>query len=329
MRGASPKKMGPKKKGDLKAMGERSDLVPLVNGSVARLYEDRAEYLTDSAAKCPVKWALDLLHEYGVSVQPTVMKEVDAAEQFDSEQLDMFEIVEEGNLAKKYDGISDDSGQVKLKWNSSLRQDDGVPTEGFCLQLREEGSSISFPSFPKALMARQEGKLSLKTRNATTSAEEFQVGGTYALRVELEVPGSTEKEERGVLMQMKAFAVSFLMQRSEENPFLRMRSGVYGNEIALIRVVALFASSIAVSSQTLFDVDMKQVHVHFSPPRFNPVAIDDYQQWIADMVYSDADAAGTDNNLMNQIRQLRKDPYIRYLDDEGNQEANLVDDLLN
>ena len=66
MRGASPKKMGPKKKGDLKAMGERSDLVPLVNGSVARLYEDRAEYLTDSAAKCPVKWALDLLHEYGV-----------------------------------------------------------------------------------------------------------------------------------------------------------------------------------------------------------------------------------------------------------------------
>ena len=71
----------------------------------------------------------------------------------------MFEVVSEDDLGKKYDNISEESTHIKLKWNYCAQQDDGVPTEGFALQLREEGSSVSFPSRPKQLMARHEGRI--------------------------------------------------------------------------------------------------------------------------------------------------------------------------
>ena len=88
-----------------------------------------------------------------------------------------------------------------LRGHSKRCNANGVAAQGFALNLTEEGSSISFAPKMTKLPERQNGLLSTKTRQATSSVSlKYEIGTTYSLRVELETPGTKKSVERSVLL---------------------------------------------------------------------------------------------------------------------------------
>ena len=313
-------------------MGALAAKIPLVSDDLAALLQKRAEnMLLESDKEGPLAWMIKLLREYGVCVEPPEEKD-DSEQQFASDGLDMYEVISSDHAEAKFGDLTEENAAQKLQWHSKRCNEDGVAAQGFALNLTEDGSSISFAPKMTKLFERQNGWLSHKTRQATSSISlKYEIGTTYSLRIDLEMPGTKKSVERSVLMNLKGLLVYGRLDFKA--PFELLRSGQYGNDFESIQVHGLFSSGVAISSMVLLDasVDPEAKVGWVTPPvRFDVSSLDGYKAWTEKLAKADINAQKISEVMVNQISQLRVDPKIILRDESGEpEEANLLHDFLN
>jgi hypothetical protein len=146
----------------------------------------------------------------------------------------------------------------------------------------------------------------------------YEIGTTYSLRIDLEMPGTKKSVERSVLMNLKGLLVYGRLDFKA--PFELLRSGQHGNDFESIQVHGLFSSGVAISSMVLLEasVDPEAKVGWVTPPfRFDVSSLDGYKAWTENLAKADINAQKISEVMVNQISQLRVDPKIILRDESG------------
>ena len=276
---------------------------PDANSKMLRMRADKL-LMGSTAPQGPLEWAVGLLHELGISVQPP--EETDA---FDLDEVEMYEVIEKEAIGMKYDNIDAGNIDEQLQWGGAGQ----LAPSGFAVAFSQPGCSVHLPTHMQRLPQRDEktGKLAKHASRAHVPSK-YELGARFAVRFTFCEPGSTGKQvQRGCYMELRGLMIVLALEGSNELTHGLQYGCAGATRLERVTVQGLFASRLALHTEVLFDCSIQgaeELRMKVMP--VSVPEVDAYIAWLEEKKKTDANATNLVRVLTNMYLNLQYSPVV-------------------